>query len=209
MLFFGSSGSTVISQFKSVSLLGIGDTPQEQDAATFIVSDHEDERMIGTKHGNGWWAMKHCTSQSIVTAVAAAASVPSSLTSTKALWITSEMQSGSTMQAPGSVMPKKFADPMSNAVAIPIDLSTSASANCSVRRNFGKNTFTDCGASAEIHLFRLLTDSARFQLGQSADTIGQQHDHRQVSVPIRQLKNLNAIRPLHTRSRPAGASSAP
>mmetsp|Transcript_14365 Transcript_14365/g.41890 ORF Transcript_14365/g.41890 Transcript_14365/m.41890 type:complete len:261 (+) Transcript_14365:168-950(+) len=74
----------------------------------------------------------------IITAVAAAATVPSSSTSTTALWSTCEMNSG------GSEMRLKSA-PLAKASVMPSDCSTCFSSELDSERNFGSSTMVLSG----------------------------------------------------------------
>ena len=82
----------------------------------------------------------------MTTAVAAAASVPSSLTSTNALCRTAEIISRS-----AEVMPEKSAFPRSNAEGMPIALSTGSRLSSFSVLNRGSDTRTGTGLTAFCH----------------------------------------------------------
>src|ERR1035441_4828262 len=114
------------------------------------------ERLSRIRKTNGWSARNsgggvgsgaRIAIPTIATAVAAAASVPTSFTSIKALWITAERNNS---RLP--VIPEKSAALLSNALGIPIAPSVLPSSSCSVTLNLGNVTITlDTGCNWLSH----------------------------------------------------------
>jgi len=101
-----------------LSFRRVGDASHEEDAAGAIVADEEDEGWSARNSGGGVGSGARIAVPTIITAVAAAASVPTSFTSINALWITAEINNS---RLP--VMPEKSAAFRSKALGIPIALA--------------------------------------------------------------------------------------
>lgn len=96
----------------------------KQDRTVATVSNHEKERMVGTKDGGpSFGNLTEAVPLVITTPVAAAASVPSSLTSTKALWIVARGATNAAMVA--KTKPRPYASESMRASVVHTDADSS------------------------------------------------------------------------------------